>query len=191
MTCPRAMRAAPRRPVDDIAVRQHGVVCRNLAARVGRPPDRVLVVRHASVMQDDHVGRAAALALVVVRRRSYLGDDGGFGTQLGRNHTRTARTFTGADFLLAHDETLAAARGRDCAETRMRDKLERAPAQRLRRISGCCCRRAASLERDGRAGLSPTRPSNSGTPSSRLRFTHSTLLTIRYSLVGPDNTRLG
>src|SRR5262245_53312636 len=132
-------------------------------------------------MQDDHVGRAAALALVVVRRRSYLGDDGGFGTQLGRNHTRTARTFTGADFLLAHDETLAAARGRDCAETRMRDKLERAPAQRLRRISGCCCRRAASLERDGRAGLSPT-------PAVQLRdaFVPLTL----YSLDAPDNTLL-
>jgi hypothetical protein len=32
--------------------------------------------------------------------------------------------------------------------------------------------------RDGRAGLSPTRPPNSGTPSSRLR----------YSLNVPDNT---
>src|SRR5262249_39724372 len=55
-------------------------------------------------------------------------------------------------------------------------------------------------KRDGRAGLSPTRPSNSETPSSRLRYSldvprqyapHSTFPTIRYSLIGPDNTRLG
>ena len=45
---------------------------------------------------------------------------------------------------------------------------------------GYCCRRAAAPKRDGRAGLSPTRTVNSGTPWSRLR----------YSLNAPDTTLL-
>src|SRR5215813_413595 len=58
---------------------------------------------------------------------------------------------------------------------------------------------AAKLKKsDGPAGLSPTRPSNSGTPSSRLLLTrpsrkyatHSTFPKIRYSLDVPENTLL-
>src|SRR5262249_45552852 len=142
-------------------------------------------------MQDDHVGRAAALALAVVRRRSHLGDDGGFGTQLGRNHTRTARTFAGATSCTRRKAPRVRSR-RLCRNDDARQAHPRracvAVAAKPRRL----LRASRTLKkRDGRAGLSPTRPSNFGTP-----FVPLTLLTrrsqqIRYSLIGPDNTRLG
>src|SRR6266511_1354706 len=66
-----------------------------LAGRITEMADRVLIVGHSGIVQHDHVGRAAARALVVIRRRPDLCDDGGFGTQFGCNHTRTV--FAGAE----------------------------------------------------------------------------------------------
>src|SRR5262245_57252000 len=59
----------------------------------------------------------------------------------------------------------------------MRDKLARAAVTANPRM---LLQASRTLKRDGRAGLWPTRPSNSGMPSSRLR----------YPLNAPDNTLL-
>src|SRR6266545_6592598 len=90
-----------------------------LAGRITEMADRVLIVGHSGIVQHDHVGRAAARALVVIRRRPDLCDDGGFGTQFGCNHTRTVFAGTESEFW---QERTARRGGRDCAETAMPDK---------------------------------------------------------------------
>src|SRR5262249_39835668 len=102
----------------------------------------------------------------------------------GRNSDATMRAPLGRlqEPLLAHDERLLASGAGHCAETTMRDKLIRgAPAWRLRRIRGCCCRRAAPLK-NATAGPACRRPDRP-TPG-RLSFR------LRYSLDVPDNTQL-
>src|SRR6266545_2376050 len=79
-----------------------------LAGRITEMADRVLIV-----------GRAAARALVVIRRRPDLCDDGGFGTQFGCNHTRTVFAGAESEFWA---RTNGSPRRRDCAETAMLDK---------------------------------------------------------------------
>src|SRR5262249_43003588 len=164
------------------------VVCGDLAARVAQLPDSGLVVRHAGVMEHGPLGRVAALALAVVRRRSQLGDDGGLGTQLRRNHMRTAGTFAGAT--CTRRKARRVRRRRLCRNDDARQARLRALARRLRGIRGYCCRRAVPLKtrRSGRPVAAPTvqlrdafRPAYA---------THSTFPTIRYSLDVPDNTLL-
>src|SRR6266516_3525682 len=88
----------------------------NLAGRITEMADCVLIVGHSGIMQHDHVGRAAAGTLVVIRRRPDLCDDGGFGTQF---HTRTVFAGAESEFWA---RTNGSPRRRDCAETAMPDK---------------------------------------------------------------------
>src|SRR6266481_3918271 len=77
-----------------------------------------------------------------------------------------------------------------CRNDDARQARPRAPARRLGRIRGCCCRRAAPLRT-----RRPGRPIADPTVQLRDAFrpayaTHSTFPTIRYSLDVPDNTLL-
>jgi hypothetical protein len=53
--------------LDDVAVRQNHVMGGYLGCRRAKLPDRGLIVRHACIVQDDHVGRRAIPALAVIR----------------------------------------------------------------------------------------------------------------------------
>src|SRR5262249_54568964 len=136
--------------------------------------------------------RVAALALAVVRRRSHLGDDGGFGTQLGRNHMRTARTFAEADLTCATRKARRVRRRRLCRNNDARQARPRAPAQRLRRIPDVVAGEPhPKTRRPGRPVADPTVQLRDAFVPLTLPTQRSTLLTIRYSLIGPDNSRLG
>jgi hypothetical protein len=64
-----------RYALHDAAVFEHDVMRRNLAVGRAQPLQRVVAGRHAGVVQQDHVRRAAVLALVVIGRRHHLGDN--------------------------------------------------------------------------------------------------------------------
>src|SRR5262245_9318458 len=83
-------------------------MCGHRAGRITEVPDRALIVGHSGIVQQDHVGRAAARALVVIRRRPDLCDDGGFGTQFGCSHTCTV--FAGAESEFWQERTTRRAR---------------------------------------------------------------------------------
>ncbi len=59
----------------DTAVLEHDVMRGDIGARRAQPRDRAFDVRHAGIVQDDHVGRAAVAALAIVRRRDHVGRD--------------------------------------------------------------------------------------------------------------------
>src|SRR5262249_28035922 len=108
---------------DDIAVLQHDVMCRHLACGIAKMVDRILIVRHPGIVQHDHIGCAAAPALVVIGRRPNLRDDGGFRRQLRFSHRLTAWVLSGAAFQSKAKPNGWPARTCDCAETMRRDKL--------------------------------------------------------------------
>ena len=54
--------------------------------------ERELGIPHARVMQHDHVGLGAALALAMVRRRLDFGDHTGIGTEFGHQQDHTHNT---------------------------------------------------------------------------------------------------
>src|SRR5262249_15843926 len=127
-------------------------------------------------MQHDNVGRVRALAFAVVGRRSHLGDDGGFGTQLGRNHTRTARTFAGAAFPCAR-RRLVGRRRRLCRNNAVRQARGHGPR-------GDCSQCRTSLQpslKKATAGPACRRPG---------RPTRGRLGPAYYSLDVPENTLL-
>src|SRR6516164_1847880 len=98
----------------------------------------------------------------------------------GRNSDATIRAPPGRlqePLSLAQDEGLSAGGG-DCAETTQRDKLGGTGGAVIAANAGHRCGQAKKATAG--PALSPTRPSNSGTPSSRLR----------YSLDVPNNTLL-
>ena len=68
---------ALRHALHDAAVFQHDVVRRDLGARGAKLGDRAFHIRHAGVVQHDHVGQAALVAVAIVRRRDDVGSDRG------------------------------------------------------------------------------------------------------------------
>ena len=64
-----------RHALHDAAVLQHDVMRGDVGARGAELRDRALHVRHAGVVQHDHVGQAALAAVAVIRRRDDVGDD--------------------------------------------------------------------------------------------------------------------
>ena len=68
-----------RDALHDAAVLQHDVMRRYVGARGAQLRDRALDVGHAGVVQHDHVGQAALVAVAIVRRRDDVGGDRGIG----------------------------------------------------------------------------------------------------------------
>lgn len=68
---------ALRHALHDAAVFQHDVMRRNVGARGAELGDRTFHIRHAGVVQHDHVGLSALVAIAVVRRRDDVGSDRG------------------------------------------------------------------------------------------------------------------
>ena len=66
----------------DAAVFQHDVMRRYVGARGAELRDRAFHVRHAGVVQHDHVGQAALVAVAVIRRRDDVGSDRGSGVNV-------------------------------------------------------------------------------------------------------------
>src|SRR5229473_6253826 len=86
----------PRTPrfcdqLHDVAVLQHDIVCGNLGCRAAELHDRSFIVPYAGVVQDDHVGQNAVLALAMVWRWPHLRDDAGIWAQLGHKHSHTLK----------------------------------------------------------------------------------------------------
>src|SRR5882724_2300365 len=77
--CDARVPGAPRlrNALHDAAVFQNDVMRGNLAARRAEPLDRALHVRHAGVMQDDHVGQTALAPFAMVGRGDDVGGDRG------------------------------------------------------------------------------------------------------------------
>src|SRR6516164_3853239 len=123
-------------------------MCGHLACGIAKMVDGILIVRHPGIVQDDHIGCAAAPALVVIGRRPNLRDDGGFGTQLRCSHSAPLGCFREPIFNL-RPSRMAGLRGRaivqkQCGETssRTRASMTCEPRPQMR----------------SRAGLSPARP---------------------------------
>ena len=66
-----------RHALHDTAALEHHVMRRHLAARRAQPLQRGLAGLHASIVQQDQVGRPALLALVMIGRGHHIGDDEG------------------------------------------------------------------------------------------------------------------
>jgi hypothetical protein len=100
----------------------------DVAARRAQQRERGLRIRHARIMQEQHVRLHAVPALTMVRRGSDLGHQGGIGTKFGhkQNHTRDRR-FAGTGVTL-HKTKIVAAEWAICAETTSRDKRGGPPA---------------------------------------------------------------
>ena len=63
----------------DAAVLQHDVMRRDVSARGAELGDRAFHIRHAGVVQQDHVGEAPVVAVAIVHRRDDVGNDRGVG----------------------------------------------------------------------------------------------------------------
>ena len=61
----------------DAAVLQHDVMRRYVGAGGAKLGDRAFHIRHAGVVQQDHVGQAPLVAVAIVRRRDDVGSDRG------------------------------------------------------------------------------------------------------------------
>ncbi len=61
----------------DAAVFQHDVMRRDVGAGGAELRDRAFHIRHAGVVQHDHVGQAALVAVAIIRRRDDVGGDRG------------------------------------------------------------------------------------------------------------------
>src|SRR3984893_10385354 len=100
----------------------------------------------------------------------------------GRNSDATIRAppgmFAGAVSTCARRKARRQER-RLCRNNATRQARTRARALTL--ANPVCCRRDAPQKSDGRAGMSPTRPSNSGTPSSRLCYSHNARRSRQYA----------
>ncbi len=68
---------ALRHALHDAAVFEHDVMRRHLGAGGAELCDRALDIRHAGVVQHDHVGLPAVVALTEIRRRDDVGGDRG------------------------------------------------------------------------------------------------------------------
>ena len=66
-----------RHALHDAAVFQHDVMRRDVGAGGAQPGDRAFDIGHAGVVQHDHVGQAALVAVAVIRRRDDVGSDRG------------------------------------------------------------------------------------------------------------------
>ena len=63
----------------DAAVFQHDVMRRNVGACGAELGDRAFHIRHAGVVQQNHVGEATVVAVAIVHRRDDVGNDRGIG----------------------------------------------------------------------------------------------------------------
>ena len=66
-----------RHALHDAAVFQHDVMRGNVGAGGAQLRDRAFDVRHAGVVQQDHVGQPALVPIAVIRRRDDVGSDRG------------------------------------------------------------------------------------------------------------------
>ena len=64
-----------RDALHDAAILQNDVMGGNVGARRAQPRDRAFHVRHSGVVQHDHVGQTALVAVAIIRRRDDVGSD--------------------------------------------------------------------------------------------------------------------
>ena len=163
-----------RHQLDDVAVLQHDIVRGDFARGRAELPDRGVIVAHAGVVQHDHVGLGAVLALAVVRRRPDLSDDAG----IGRNSDTsiTIRETTHALQKPTDDEStelVAAGRDRLCRNddaTQAQARLARAIAANPRPLlpAGRTPRLAATAEFDCRRQIATGGPTAAADPGRSL-----------------------
>src|SRR5262249_1570866 len=154
--------------------------CTAAGSRLGRPAFRYSAARPCRARRRP-CARCGS-AKVSPRRRRRIRD-------ATRTQPYTHRTFAEADLTCATRKARRVRRRRLCRNNDARQARLRAPARARAAVAAnprMLLQASRTPKRDGRAGLWPTRPCNSGTP-----FVPLTLLTrrsrqIRYSLIGPD-----